>query len=174
MSSSARYSESPVGSAEPPLGAAELEQRLEALVGAVLSSRRSAAGLARGLAGQTRALQDFVLRWAAVTAQSSPELAYQFAGLAARAVGELGYAGAERWLLAAIDLYDREGLHRASTELKDLEAFVGRAREGAWSVGFDEVAQLGRPLRWDAEAFRTARERGRRPVQQLTVDAVGA
>ena len=113
---------------------------LEALVGAVLSSRRSAAGLARGLAGQTRALQDFVLRWAAVTAQSSPELAYQFAGLAARAVGELSYAGAERWLLAAIDLYDREGLHRASAELKDLEAFVGRAREGAWGVGFDEVA----------------------------------
>ena len=140
MSSSARYFESPVGSAGPPLGAAELEERLEALVGAVLSSRRSAAGLARGLAGQTRALQDFVLRWAAVTAQSSPELAYQFAGLAARAVGELGYAGAERWLLAAIDLYDREGLHRASAELKDLEAFVGRAREGAWGVGFDEVA----------------------------------
>lgn len=135
MSSSARYSEA-------PLGASELEQRLEQLVGAVLSTHRTAAGLARELAGQTRALQDFVLHWVAVTAQSSPELAYRFAGLAARAVGELGYAGAERWLLAAIDVYDREGLHRAGAELKDLAAFVGRAREGAWGVGFEEVARV--------------------------------
>ena len=110
MSSSARYSESPVGAAGPPLDAGELERRLEELVGAVLSSRRSAAAPARELAAQSRPLQDFVLRWAAVAAKSSPELAFQFAGLAARAVGELGYAGAERWLLAAIDVYDREGL----------------------------------------------------------------
>ena len=140
MSSSARYFESPLGSAEPPLGAGELERRLEELVGAVLSSRRTAAGLARGLAGQSRPLQEFVLRWAGVSAKSSPELACQFAGLAPRAVGELGYAGAERWLLAAIDVYDREGLSRASAELKDLAAFVGRAREGAWGVTFGEVA----------------------------------
>ena len=142
MSSSARYSEAPPGAAEPPLGAAELEQRLETLVGAVLSSRRSAAGLARGLADQTRPLQEFVLRWTGVTAKSSPELAYRFAGLAARAVGELGYAGAERWLLAAIDAYDRDGLYRASAELKDLAAFVGRAREGAWGASFGEVAAV--------------------------------
>jgi len=140
MSSSARYSEASLGAAEAPLGAAELERRLEELVGAVLSSRRSATGLARGLAEQTRPLQDFVLRWTAVTAKSSPELAYQYAGLAARAVGELGYAGAERWLMTAIDVYDREGLYRASAELKDLAAFVGRAREGAWGVSFGKVA----------------------------------
>ena len=140
MSSSAPYSESPRGSAEVPLGAGELERRLEALVGSVLSSRRTAAGIAQRLAGEPRPLQDFVLRWAGVTAKSSPELAYRFAGLAARAVGELGYAGAERWLLAAIDVYDREGLHRAGAELKDLEAYVGRARESAWGAAFDEVA----------------------------------
>ena len=133
MSSSAPCSEA-------PLGAAELERRLEGLIGAVLSSRRSASGLARGLARRPRALQEFVLHWTAVTAKSSPELAYRFAGLAPRAVGELGYAGAERWLLAAIDVYDREGLYRAGAELKDLEAFVGRARESAWGAAFDEVA----------------------------------
>ena len=133
MSSSARYSES-------PRGAVELEQRLEQLIGAVLSSRRTASGIAQRLAGESRPLQDFVLHWTGVAAKSSPELAYQFAGLAARAVGELGYAGAERWLLAAIDVYDREGLHHASAELRDLEAFVGRARESAWGAAFDEVA----------------------------------
>jgi nitric oxide reductase NorD protein len=127
-------------SSEAPLGASELEQRLEQLIGAVLSTHRTAAGLGRDLAGQTRALQNFVLRWAAVTARSSPELAFQFAGLAVRAVGELGYAGAERWLLAAIDVYDREGLYRAVAELRDLAAFVGRAREGAWGVEFEDIA----------------------------------
>jgi nitric oxide reductase NorD protein len=142
MSSSARYSEAPLGAAEPRLGADELERRLEALIGAVLSSRRTAAGIAQRLAGESRPLQDFVLRWAAVTAKSSPELAFQFAGLAARAVGELGYAGAERWLLAAVDGYDREGLYRASAELKDLAAFVGRAREGAWGVEFEDIAGM--------------------------------
>jgi len=106
----------------------------------VLSSRRTAAGIAQRLGGESRPLQDFVLNWTAVTAKSSPELAYQFADLAARAVGELGYAGAERWLMAAIDVYDREGLYRAGAELKDLEAFVGRAREGAWGAAFGEVA----------------------------------
>ncbi|HUJ85445.1 MAG TPA: hypothetical protein VLX30_01175 [Burkholderiales bacterium] len=140
MSSSARYSEAAPGAAEPPLGAAELERRLEELVGAVLSSRRTAAGISQALSASSRELQDFVLQWAAVTAKSSPELAFQFCGLAPRAVGELGYAGAERWLLAAIDLYDREGLHRAAAELKDLAAFVERAREGAWGVEFGAVA----------------------------------
>ena len=75
-----------------------------------------------------------------MTAKSSPELAFQFSGLAARAVGELGYAGAERWLLAAIDVYDREGLYRAGAELKDLAAFVERARESAWGASFEQVA----------------------------------
>jgi nitric oxide reductase NorD protein len=140
MSSSARYSEAPPGAAEPPLGAAELEARLEALVGPVLSSRRTAAGISQALSASSRDLQDFVLRWAAVTAKSSPELAFQFSGLAPRAVGELGYAGAERWLLAAIDVYDRAGLQRASAELKDLAGFAGRAREGARAVAFGEVA----------------------------------
>ncbi|MGH8738270.1 MAG: nitric oxide reductase activation protein NorD [Burkholderiales bacterium] len=135
MNWSARFSEA-------PLGAHELEQRLGSWVGAVLSSRRSAAGIARSLAGQTRPLQDFVLRWTGVTAKSSPELAYQFAGLAARAVGELGYAGAEGWLLSAIDAYDRAGLHRASTELNDLAAFVDRARNRARGVSFGEAAAV--------------------------------
>ena len=70
MSSSARYSES-------PRGAVELEQRLEQLIGAVLSSRRTASGIAQRLAGESRPLQDFVLHWTGVAAKSSPELAYQ-------------------------------------------------------------------------------------------------
>ena len=133
-------------SSEPPLPAAQLEERLEELIGAVLSSRRSAAGIAQALAGEPRALQDFALRWVAVTAKSSPELAYQFAALAPRAVAELGTAGAERWLLAAMDVYDREGLYRASAELKDLGAYAERARERGRGIAFEDAARVLAPF----------------------------
>jgi len=133
-------------SSEPPLPAAQLEERLEELIGAVLSSRRSAAGIAQALAGEPRALQDFALRWVAVTAKSSPELAYQFAALAPRAVAELGAAGAERWLLAAMDVYDREGLYRASAELKDLGAYAERARERGRGIAFEDAARVLAPF----------------------------
>lgn len=133
-------------SSEPPHSAAQLEERFEELIGAVLSSRRSAAGIAQALAGAPRALQDFALRWVAVTAKSSPELAYQFAALAPRAVAELGTAGAERWLLAAMDVYDREGLYRASAELKDLGAYAERARERGRGIAFEDAARVLGPF----------------------------
>jgi len=124
----------------PPLSAAALEQRFEDLVGAVLSSRRTAAALSQPLAGESRALQDFVLHWAAVSAKTNPELAYQFAALSVDALAALGNAGAERWLLAAMDVYDREGLYRASAALKDLDGYAARARENAYGLSFEEVS----------------------------------
>jgi len=133
-------------SSEPPHSAAQLEERFEELIGAVLSSRRSAAGIAQALADAPRALQDFALRWVAVTAKSSPELAYQFAALAPRAVAELGTAGAERWLLAAMDVYDREGLYRASAELKELGAYAERARERGRGIAFEDAARVLGPF----------------------------
>jgi nitric oxide reductase NorD protein len=133
-------------SSEPALSASQLEARLEELIGAVLSARRTAAGIAQALAGEPRALQDFTLRWVAVTAKSSPELAYQFAALAPRAVAELGTAGAERWLLAAMDAYDREGLYRASAELKDLGARAGRAYSHGGGIAFEDAARVLAPF----------------------------
>lgn len=145
--------------AEVQLSAAELEERFEELIGSVLSSRRTAVGIAQALAAQPRATQDFALQWAAVTTKSSPELAYQFAALAAHAVGELGFGGAQRWLLAAMDVYDREGLYRASAELKDLPAFAARNRKSPHGVAFEDVCGVltsflaglaGRMLRLEA------------------------
>jgi len=132
----------PVQSIDRPLSAAAIEECFEDLVGAVLSSRRTAAGIAQRLAGESRALQDFVLHWAAVTAKTNPELAYQFAALSADAVAALGKAGAERWLLAAMDVYDHDGLYRASAALKDLDGYAARARETAYGVSFEEVASV--------------------------------
>jgi nitric oxide reductase NorD protein len=150
---------------EPPLDAAALEERFEDLVGAVLSTRRTVSGISQRLAGEGREMQAFVLHWTEVTAKTNPELAYQFAALSADAVGALGQAGAERWLLAAMDVYDRDGLYRASAELKDLDGYVARARETAYGLSFEEVAGVlelfvtglaGRRLRLEAgEPIRT-------------------
>jgi len=129
----------PEQAARQPLSAAALEERFEDLVGAVLSSRRTVAGVAQRLAGEARALQDFVLHWTAVTSKSNPELAFHFASLAIEALGALGRAGTERWLLAAMDVYDRDGLYRASAALKDLDGYVARARETANGLQIDEV-----------------------------------
>ena len=133
-------------SSERPLAAAALEERLEELIGAVLSSQRTAAGIAQALAAEPRALQEFALRWVAVTAKSSPELAYQFAALAPRAVAELGATGAERWLLAAMDVYDREGLYRASAALQDLAACAARLRAHWRGLAFEEAARVLAPF----------------------------
>lgn len=123
---------------EAPLAAAVLEDRFEDLIGAVLSSRRPAAGLADALAREARAVQDFTLEWVGVTARSSPELACRFAALAPRALRQLGAAGAERWLVAAMDAFDRDGLPGAIESLEDLEA--GQAQDAAHAVRFEEVA----------------------------------
>jgi nitric oxide reductase NorD protein len=153
MNSSAR-------SSSAPLGAAEIEERFEELIGAVLSSRRTATDLAGQLAGQPRTVQEFTLHWVGITARSSPELAYQFASVAPAAIEALGVAGAEQWLIAAMDVFDREGLYRAAASLKDLPGFILQRREQAGAVAFDEVARVlehflaglsGRPMKLEPD-----------------------
>jgi nitric oxide reductase NorD protein len=153
MNSSAR-------SSSAPLGAAEIEARFEELIGAVLSSRRTARDLAGELAGKPRAVQEFTLHWVAITARSSPELAYQFASVAPGAIDALGVSGAEQWLIEAMDVFDRAGLYRAAASLKDLAGFMLRRRERPGAVGFEEVAHVlahflaglsGRPMKLDQD-----------------------
>lgn len=98
------------------LSVAALAKQLDYLLGPVLSSRRSAAPLAEGLAPLSRAQQDFVLHWIEVIDRSNYELAYQFAAAAPAALSLpwLDNTAAEHWIIQAMDAYDRDGLHRAS------------------------------------------------------------
>lgn len=153
--------DAPIAAAVPkqPLAAAVIEDRLDTLIGAVLSSRRPAAGIAEALAPESRAVQDFTLKWVEVTARSSPELACRFAVSAPQALRQLGEAGAERWLVAAMDAFDRDGLPGALATLEDLEG--RQARETGQAVRFEEVAGVlggfvaglsGRRLKLEAAA----------------------
>jgi nitric oxide reductase NorD protein len=106
-----------------PLSEAELGRRLDYLLGPVLSSRRTAAPLARALAALERPLQDFTLHWIGVIDRSNYEMAYQFAAAAPVALQQLGLDAAETWIIEAMDAYDREGLHSGSLVFRQVEAF---------------------------------------------------
>ena len=57
---------------------AEIKERLESLLGAVLTTRRTASEPAQQISRFDRATQEFTLHWAGVIAKSNSEMAYQF------------------------------------------------------------------------------------------------
>lgn len=124
-----------------PLTEAELEHRLNALLNPVLSSRRTAAPLAKALAPRQRALQNYTLHWVEVIARTNYEMAYQFAAAAPDALALLDNASAEAWIIHAMDTYDREGLHHGSQVFKTFSSYVARAGS-EHAVTFEEIAPV--------------------------------
>ena len=125
-----------------PLSLAELEEKLDDILCAALSSRRSAAAIAAGIAPLSRAQQDFVLAWAQVAAQNVAELGYQFTAQAPQALALFGRSGTEKWLLRALDAYDKEGLYPACAALKDLAGFKRASDAVGAGVALAEVARV--------------------------------
>jgi len=125
----------------PPLATAALEKRLDALLNPVLSSRRTAAPLAAGVATLPRALQDFTLHWVEVIGRTNYEMAYQFAAAAPEALPALDTQAAEAWIIQAMDSYDREGLYQGSLVFKQYADFAQRGLN-AHGVQFNEVATV--------------------------------
>jgi len=124
-----------------PFTRRELEDRLDDMLFTVLSSRRTAAGIAEGLAPLTRLQQEFVLHWVQVAAQNTGELGYQVAAQAPQAFTLFERPAMERWVLDALDVYDREGLHAASAALKDFNALRHRVDNERSAVALTDVAR---------------------------------
>ncbi len=143
----------------PALDALELEERLDELLWAALSSRRSATPAARAIAGLDREWQEFVLHWVRVLEKSNAECAYQFASNARSAVERLDRPGVEAWIILAMDVYDRSGLYAAMDVFNHVERFTERARAREVGVPLEDVARVlerfvlglsGRRLRLEA------------------------
>ena len=128
--------------ADRPYTQAELEERLDEILCAALSSRRSAAAVAAGIAPLARAQQEFVLSWAKVAAQNAAELGYQFTAQAPQALALFGQGATQKWLLHAFDAYDKQGLYPACAALKDLTGFKRRADAAGEGVALAEVARV--------------------------------
>ncbi|NJO14678.1 MAG: nitric oxide reductase activation protein [Thioploca sp.] len=106
------------------LTADQMEEYLDEFLVSVLSSRRTAAGIAQMLAKCARPQQEFVLHWVEAIARSgSAEMAYQFASHAVPAMNLMDNDGIEAWILHAMDIYDKNGLHSAITILQQVEGF---------------------------------------------------
>lgn len=125
----------------PALTLTELDDRLGYLLGPVLSSRRPAMPLARALSALDRPLQDFVLHWVEVIDRSNYEMAYQFAAAAPAALAVMDTTAAENWIIEAMDVYDREGLHHGSGIFREIDAFLQRHGETA-AATFEEYARV--------------------------------
>jgi nitric oxide reductase NorD protein len=93
------------------LNAEEMEERLDEFLDPILSSRRTAASVAKKLAVCNYQQQEFVLHWVGVIAHTNAELAYQFANNAVQALNIMDNEGVEAWIIQAMDVYDKKGLH---------------------------------------------------------------
>ena len=126
--------------ATDPLGAREIEERLDDALDPVLSTRRTAQPLALKLAALLdREQQDFILHWVGVIARTSGEMAYQFAAAAPDALRRLDCEEAEAWIIRAMDAFDREGLHRGSSVLKNIDAFMTATAQADQAIAFEDA-----------------------------------
>lgn len=142
-----------------PFTAAELEERLDEILDPVLSSRRTATGLATQLQDFERDQQEFVLRWVGIIAKTNAELAYQFAAQAPEALRALDSSDVEGWIIQAMDMYDKMGLYPATAVFRDTATYATSVRTRVSGVSFDDIAVVlelfvrglsGRPLKLEA------------------------
>jgi len=125
-----------------PFTAADLEEKLDEYLDPVLSSRRSATGLAVALEEFERGHQEFVLRWVGIIAKTNAELAYQFAAHAPEGLRLMDWEDIEGWIIQAMDMYDKMGLYPASAVFRDIAAYATAARTRASGVAFDDIAGI--------------------------------
>src|SRR3970040_1580800 len=95
----------------PGLTVDEIKAWLDEALESVLSATRSTQSLARSLSGLDRTRQNFALRWVDVIGKTNTELAYQFAVRVSDAFRLMDVPDMERWIIHAMDTYDRDGLY---------------------------------------------------------------
>ncbi len=123
-----------------PLTSQQLEAYLDDALDAVLSSRRTAAEPAQSLARCSRYQQDFALHWVGVIAKTNSEMGYQFTANVHRVFAELDLPWVERWIVHAMDIYDRHGLYPGRAVFRDVEAFISDCVLSATAVSFEDVS----------------------------------
>jgi nitric oxide reductase NorD protein len=154
MTSSAQYSED-----DPRLARDELKARLDDIFYLDISTGRSYERLLDALSLIARERQEFALHWGGVAARTDIELGFLLIQLAPEALQQMAHDAARRWVIAALDEYDRKGMRAAVAILRDIAACV-RAQANnvvlldAVEARLARFAQglSGRPLRIVADA----------------------
>ena len=124
-----------------PLDIDTLEEQLDEILEAALSSRRTATGPAQALANRSAKQQHALLHWLPILARINPEMAFQCAQRVPPLMDQLDDSDLDRWLSAIIDRYDRDGLQHALTVLKQGPPRVGLAQGTVFLA--DSIGMLG-------------------------------
>ena len=118
----------------------QIQERLDHYLEVEFSYRNTDA-LAVLLAEQTAETQAFIVDWVKRIASTNIEVAYQFANHSIRALEMMDEPMIEAWVLQAMDVYDRSGLHPAVKAINEIDLFVRQGRERASGCVFEE--QIG-------------------------------
>ena len=125
-----------------PFSANRIEGKLEELLGAVLTSRRTASEPALKLSLLDRSSQEFALHWAGVISKSNSEMGFQFVSHVSQALKLMDSDGVTQWIIEAMDIYDRQGLYPGSASFREAKRFADRLSQKRHSVSFGDVVGI--------------------------------
>ncbi len=109
-------------------------------------SFRNTAPIVARLMSLEASRQRFVLDWVSRIASTHIEIAFQFAEQSQKAMRLMDDAMIEAWVLQAMDVYDREGLHSALKVIQQIDLFVRQGRERASGAVYDEQSGVLLPF----------------------------
>ena len=123
---------------ESQLTADLIQERLDEMLDAVLSSGRNTARSAEQLALCDPAQQAFVLHWLDVIVRTNSELGFQFITHVPRALAKLDLEQVEKWLINAMDVYDQQGLYPGSQALAAVDDFLAQQDQNECAAHLDD------------------------------------
>ncbi len=123
----------------PPLTAAQLDTVLNEFIPSSIWHNTSWEEVAAQLALLEFAQQEFVLEWCAVLAGNNAMLAYGWGRQANQAFACLAQGDIERWLIRAMDVYDKQGLSAAFVVLNHPARFAGELLAEARRITLGEA-----------------------------------
>ena len=125
-----------------PLTVGLIEERLEEILDAVLSSRRTATEPAGTVAKRHRPEQDFIFYWLGVIIRTNSEMGFQFVSHASRAFELMDFEGVEAWIIDAMDIYDRHGLYPGSEAFANVHLFAAEYALRPRRVDLEEIKEV--------------------------------
>ena len=114
-----------------------IQEHLDEMLDAVLSSGRNTARSAEQLALCDAEQKAFVLHWLDVIVRTNSELGFQFVTHVPRALAKLDLEQVEKWLINAMDVYDQQGLYPGSQALAAVDDFLAQQDQNECAAHLD-------------------------------------
>lgn len=119
-----------------------IQARLEAIVDAVLTIRRSVRSPAEQLTEFPRAHQERFISSVEFLANTSVELAYNFCVFAPPALNAIDANQWQTWILRLLELYDSGGVIACVAEIQDVDQYAQSAFSSASIVQLEQIARV--------------------------------